>query len=157
MKQRKYNYRRRLPHIQKDKLIFATFTTQQRWVLPPNARDEVLRCCKKAHGLTAYVLAFVVMPDHVHILFSALRDAEGWPFALPQIFGRLKSAAAHAVNQVLGRSGRVWQEESFEHVCRSYESEESVIEYIRQNPVVAGLVKRPEDYPWLYVEGEEPS
>jgi hypothetical protein len=44
--QPKYNYRRRLPHIQKDyRPIFITFTTDHRWHLPPEAREIVLECC----------------------------------------------------------------------------------------------------------------
>ena len=46
----------------------------------------------------------------------------------------------------------MWQEESFDHVVRSNESLENKIEYIRQNPVRRGLVKSPEEYPWLWVE-----
>ena len=43
--QPKYNYRRRLPHIQKDyRPLFITFTTDHRWQLPAEARDIVLEC-----------------------------------------------------------------------------------------------------------------
>jgi hypothetical protein len=48
--------------------------------------------------------------------------------------------------------GAVWQEESFDHVLRSNESFEQKLEYIRQNPVRAGLVSRPEEYRWLWLE-----
>jgi hypothetical protein len=63
-----------------------------------------------------------------------------------------KGASAHSVNRMLQRSGPVWQEESFDHVLRSNESFEENLEYIRQNPVRRGLVIRPEDYRWLWVE-----
>jgi hypothetical protein len=56
------------------------------------------------------------------------------------------------VNQVRGRPGPLWQEESFDHVLRSDDSFEEKKEYIRQNPARRGLVKRPEDYRWLWVE-----
>jgi hypothetical protein len=45
----------------------------------------------------------------------------------------------------------VWEEESFDHVLRSDESLEDKREYIRQNPVRAGLVKTLEDYRWLWL------
>jgi REP element-mobilizing transposase RayT len=155
MRQPQYEYRRRLPHIQGDGPIHARFSTYDRKPLPPKARDAVLDCCKRAHGLALHLYAAVVMPNHVHILFTALRDAEGWPLRLPNILGRLRSAAAHAVNKVLQRSGPVWQEESFDHVLRSYESLESTIEYIRQNPVKAKLSATPEEYRWLYLHIEK--
>ena len=42
--------------------------------------------------------------------------------------------------------------ESFDHVLRSEESFEDKREYIRQNPVKAGLVERPEEYRWIWLE-----
>jgi len=92
------------------------------------------------------------MPDHVHLLLTALGDEEGWPYGLPAILKLIKGASARSVNKLLGSSGPVWQEESFDHVLRSQESLEKKLEYIRQNPVRRGLVKKPEDYRWLWVE-----
>ena len=98
--------------------------------------------------------AVVVMPDHVHLLLTPLRDGEGWPFPLVDILQCLKSTTAHRMNKLLGMSGPVWEEESFDHVLRSDESLKEKCEYIRQNPVEAGLVERPEDYRWLWVNPE---
>ena len=53
---------------------------------------------------------------------------------------------------MLRLSGPVWQEESFDHVLRSDESLKEKCEYIRQNPVRKGLVMRPEEYRWLWVD-----
>ena len=92
------------------------------------------------------LFAAVVMPDHVHLLLGVLRNEDGWPFPLVQIMQSLKSATAHRINKLLSRSGPVWEEESFDHVLRSDESLEEKREYIRQNPVKAGLVHTPEDY-----------
>jgi hypothetical protein len=83
--QPKYDYRRRLPHIQKDKRpIFITFTTDQRWKMPDEARTIVLESCLKENGNEFELHTAVVMPGHSH-LESPLRDAEGWNFSLPQI------------------------------------------------------------------------
>jgi hypothetical protein len=64
----------------------------------------------------------------------------------------LKGTSARSVNKLLNSSGPVWQEESFDHVLRSQESFEEKLEYIRQNPVRRGLVRKPEDYKWLWLE-----
>src|SRR5439155_1326038 len=90
------------------------------------------------------------MPDHVHMLFLPLRDEEGWPYPLVDILQCLKSVTAHRINRLLHTSGPVWEEESFDHVLRSDESLMEKCEYIRQNPVKAGLVQNPEDYRWLW-------
>src|SRR6185369_5708272 len=162
----KYRYRRRLPHLQKaDTALFVTFCTGGRMILPELARDLVLAHCFREAGILAVagegarptsaarmrLHAVVVMPDHVHLLLTPLRDENGWPFPLVDILQCLKSATAHRINRLLGISGPVWEEESFDHVLRSDESLKEKCEYIRQNPVKAGLVKNPESYRWLWV------
>ncbi len=149
-----YQYRRRLPHLQRaDADLFITFRTNGPFVLPPEARDLVLQHCLRENRIQ--LLVGVIMPNHVHLLRSCLRDENGWPFPLAKILQCLKGATAHRINKLLGGSGPVWQEESFDHVLRSHESLREKIEYLRQNPVRAGLVKKPEDYPWLWVRPEE--
>jgi hypothetical protein len=64
----------------------------------------------------------------------------------------LKGTSARSINKLSGVSIPVWQEESFDHVLRSQESFEEKLEYLRQNPVRGGLVNKPEDYNWLWVE-----
>lgn len=163
----KYRYRRRLPHLQKaDCDLFVTFCTARR-VLPAEARDLVLAHCLREGGVAESaafagggaratpkridLYAAVVMPDHVHLLLSPLRDREGWPFPLVDILQCMKSATAHRINKLLQASGPVWEEESFDHVLRSDESLMEKAEYIRQNPVRRGLVHGAEEYRWLWV------
>lgn len=149
----KYDYRRRLPHYQKtDRAVFVTFCSGTYPALPENTRDIVLRHCLHDHGVKAQFHAIVVMPDHVHMLLTPLRDATGTPYSLVGILQGIKGASAHSINRALKRSGPVWQEESFDHILRGNESFEEKLEYIRQNPVRRGLVEKPEDYPWLWAE-----
>jgi len=165
----KYEYRRRLPHLQNsDADLFITFCAAGPFVLPAAARDEVLKHWLREGGVAGIasrsirpippprirIHALVVMPDHVHTLFQPLRNKDGWPFPLVDILHCLKSATAHRINKLLPHSGPVWEEESFDPVLRSDESLREKIEYIRQNPVKAGLVRRPDDYRWLWVGPE---
>jgi REP element-mobilizing transposase RayT len=151
----RYAYRRRLPHLQKpDTPLFLTFRTGGPLVLPAEARDLVMEHCRREHGRRVYLIAAVIMPNHVHLLLSPLKDENGWPFCLTEIMQCLKSATAHRINKLLHHDGPVWQEESFDHVLRSDESLKEKCEYIRQNPVRTGLVGKPEDYRWLWVNPE---
>ena len=148
-----YEYRRRLPHFQKgSRPFFVSFCRLIREPLPPAACDLVLQHCLYDHGKTMLLHAAVVMPEHVHLLLTPLRDMDGWPIPLSKILKRIKGTSARSVNRLLGRDGPVWQEESFDHVLRSDESLEEKLEHIRQNPVRRALVKTPEEYPWLWVE-----
>ena len=145
-------YRRRLPHYQKaDTPIFVTFRKGTRQPLPDAARSIVLQHCLYGDRIRFRLHAVVVMPEHVHLLVTPLRDAHGDMFRLSEILRGIKGASAKSVNQLLGGSGPLWQEESFDHVLRSEESLQQKIEYIRQNPVRRGLVKTPEDYRWLWI------
>jgi putative transposase len=150
--QPKYNYRRRLPHIQKDKRpIFITFTTDHRWILSAEARTIVLESCLKENGSKFDLHTAVVMPDHAHLfLLSPLRDADGWNFTLPDTMHAIKGVSARKINVRLDRSGPVWQEEFFDHVLRSNDGVAEKMNYICRNPVRAGLVKVEREYPWLW-------
>jgi len=151
----KYEYRRRLPHYQKfDRVLFVTFCTLGRAALSPEAQDVILRHCVHDRGKRYLLHAAVVMPDHVHLLLTPLRDEKGWPYSLASILKLIKGTSSHDVNKLAGRCGPLWQEESFDHVLRGHESFAEKLEYIRQNPVRRGLVSRPEDYRWLWVEGD---
>ncbi len=153
---RVYNHRRRLPHIQNERRpVFLTFGTYRRWELPDAARDVVLRCCLHEDARTIDLLAAVVMPEHVHLLFTAKQDASGEFYSLAEIVNSIKSAAAHQINRALQRSGTVWQAEYFDHVLRASESIDAKVEYLRMNPVRRGLVRVPEEYRWLYVKRRE--
>ena len=149
--QPKYEYRRRLPHRQKDNHpLFVTFTTDHRWELPCAARDVVLDCCLKENGHKFDLHAAVVMPDHVHLIYSAMRREDGWEYSLPEIMKAIKGAAARRINLLLNRKGPVWQEEFFDHVIRSNDSLVDRVDYVCQNPVRAGLVKIETEYPWVW-------
>ena len=92
------------------------------------------------------------------MIISALKDAQGNPFGLAEIMNGIKGASAHSINKALGRRGQVWQREFFDQVLRSDESAQNKVQYVCENPVRKGLVKKVDDYPWLWrewVEGVE--
>ena len=93
------------------------------------------------------------MPDHVHLICLPLVDENG-SISIPEITRTIKGESAHRVNRALDRSGRVWQDESFDHVLRGCESLREKVDYILQNPVRAGLVLRSDEYPWLWWDRE---
>ena len=146
-------YRRKLPHLQRDdKPHFVTFCTRLRWTLPERVRQIVLECCLHDNGITFDLHVAVVMPDHVHLVFTPLIDGRRKEiYSLSEIMDAIKGASAHLINRKLGREGKVWQTESFDRVLRSSEKLDEKIEYIRNNPVRKGLVATPEQYPWTWV------
>jgi REP element-mobilizing transposase RayT len=150
---RMYDYHRKLPHYQKPgQPLFITFCKLGREPFSGPARSVILQHCAHDHGKRVQLHAAIVMPDHVHLLLTPLQDELGWPYGLPAILKLIKGVSARSVNELSNCSGPVWQEESFDHVLRSTEGFAEKLEYIRQNPVRRGLVQRPEDYPWLWID-----
>jgi hypothetical protein len=70
--------------------------------------------------------------------------------SLAEIMDAIKGVSAHKINKALGRKGRVWQPESFDHVLRSSENLDAKIEYVLQNPVRQGLSRDWNTYPWVW-------
>jgi REP element-mobilizing transposase RayT len=82
------------------------------------------------HNKTIDLHAAVVMPDHIHLIFTPLVGPDLWTFTLPQIMRAIKGRAARKVNVFLNRRGPVWQDESFDHVLRSNESLAQKMDYV---------------------------
>jgi REP element-mobilizing transposase RayT len=87
------------------------------------------------------LVAWVIMPNHIHFLATPLENAE-----LSAIAHSIKSYTAHEANKVLGRQGQFWQHEPFDRYIRNRKHFVSVIRYIENNPVRAGLCARPQDW-----------
>jgi REP element-mobilizing transposase RayT len=85
------------------------------------------------------------MPDHVHLLLSPMREREQ---SVSQFMQRWKTS----VTLRLGRE--TWQREFFDRLLRSEEKLDEKWNYIRENPVRAGLCRRAEDYPYSGTPGE---
>ena len=150
-------YRRNLPHIEKDGAsYFVTFSTRYDFVLPEEARTLVFQHCLFENGRKVQMHAFVVMPTHVHLLFTPLESDKGEPYSLAEIMKRIKGSSSHSVNKLLCREGALWEAESFDRIPRSDADFEYRMLYIVQNPVAARLAKGPDDYPWAWRESAQP-
>lgn len=146
-------YRRNLPHIEKfNAAYFVTFKTLSIF-LSHAARTIALRHCLFENGRKIELHAAVVMPNHVHLLFTALEGDNGEPFSLAEIMKGIKGVSARRINQLLRRRGSLWQDESFDRIMRAEEFEFKR-NYIMANPVDAGLCERPEDYQWLWLQAQ---
>ncbi|HAL92575.1 MAG TPA: transposase [Verrucomicrobia bacterium] len=87
------------------------------------------------------LLAWVVMPNHVHALAETVTGHR-----LGDIIHSWKSFTAKETNRILGRTGPLWQEEYFDRFIRDGDHLRETIRYIEENPVEAGLAKRAEDW-----------
>ncbi len=115
----------------------------------PAVAQQVMESLHYRHSRVYTLHAFCVMPNHVHMLFTPLSDGESY-HALPSILQSLKRYTARRSNELLGRRGRFWQEESYDHFVRNSDEHQRIVHYIRNNPVKAGLVTHADEWPWSY-------
>jgi len=92
------------------------------------------------------LIAWVVMPNHVHVLIETL---PGHP--LDRVLHSWKSYTSKQVNALRQRQGSFWRREYYDRYVRDAKHLGDAIRYVHNNPVKAGLVERPED--WLFGSG----
>ena len=88
---------------------------------------------------------FCVMPNHIHAI--AYPKSEFSP-SLKEFLKRLKGRTARRLNAILDRTGSFWQTDWFDRWVRNEHELQRTIEYIRNNPVKAGIVNQADDYPY---------
>ena len=140
---------RTLPHWEYEKAIyFVTFRTYNGVILSDEAKDSILESIKFYHGSKINLYSAVVMPDHVHFLFQLL-DGN-----LSELLHSIKSFSANQINKLMGRSGILWQTESYDHIVRDGKEFFHVINYIHRNPIKKNLCGEYEKYQWRWVSDE---
>jgi REP element-mobilizing transposase RayT len=100
----------------------------------PELSQIVSESLLKFDGERYELTDFVVMPNHIHLLAAfadesaMLKQCEGW-----------KHYQAVRINRAIGRSGRFWQQDGFDHLVRSVEQFEALRRYVALNPTEARL------------------
>ena len=102
-------------------------------------------------GVRYRLLEWVVMPNHCHVMIEVFAG-----IALGKIVLSWKNYTARFINEYKSRTGvrrsregsQVWQREYWDRFIRDDRHFETAKNYITMNPIKAGLVDRPEDWPW---------
>lgn len=95
----------------------------------PAVRDVLAQAIRYNDGVEYNVVAYVIMPNHVHLLLHLPGNLE-----LSKILHSIKRYSARKINIMLNRHGRLWMNESFDRIVRSYSHLNRCIEYIKKNP-----------------------
>lgn len=92
------------------------------------------------------LICYSIMPNHVHLVFELLNENKG----ISKIMQSIKRISARNANQELKRSGKFWQDESFDRLIRDDKELFNTIKYVLMNPVSAGLVEDWENWDHSY-------
>ena len=93
------------------------------------------------------LFCFSVMPNHVHLIFHLPNEKEN----ISDIMKGIKGFSAFQINKLRNRKGRVWQDESYDHIIRDEDELFALIDYTLMNPVKAGLVENWEEWEHSYL------
>ena len=137
------------------------------WLLDPRVAGIVRENLYHHHGVKYELIAWCIMSNHVHVVLQPLETTAAGAHApvseaigsdshsrhsdelrddrspLSAIMHSLKSFTANRANAVLGRTGRFWQAESYDHWVRDLDELERIVAYVIGNPVKAGLCHEP--------------
>lgn len=108
----------------------------------PDVAAAVEEVLLRYDGMRYRMIAWVVMPNHVHLLF------ELWRMPMGKLIKAWKGTSARAVNRILGRRGSLWQVEYWDRYMRDAEHCRKAQHYIEWNPVKAGLMRAPDQWPF---------
>jgi putative DNA methylase len=113
------------------------------WLYQPEIADTVENALLYFDGERYLLEAWVVMPNHVHALFTLTGG-----HAFSEVLHSWKSYTSKVVNRLLIRSGEFWCPDYYDRFIRDQAHFARAVEYIEMNPVKAGLCQRPEDWPY---------
>ncbi|MEZ6141501.1 MAG: HsdR family type I site-specific deoxyribonuclease [Zavarzinella sp.] len=110
------------------------------WMQQPEIAELVERSLKHFDGVRYRLLAWCVMPNHVHVVVKPNPGN-----SLSEITHSWKSFTGTEANRQLARKGVFWQKESYDHIIRDVDDLEHAICYVLDNPRKAGLT----DWRWV--------
>lgn len=96
------------------------------------------------------LICYTLMPNHVHFVFELLQNK----ISLSKILQLIKGVSSRKCNIYLNRTGKFWQDESFDRLIRDEKELYMIIRYILLNPVKSGLVKTWSDWEYSYCRKE---
>jgi putative transposase len=123
---------------------FVTFSTWQRtrlFVMEPYARLFLKTLYGYRRQGRFQLHAFVVMPEHVHLMLTPAMD-----ITLERAMQFIKGGYSHAAGVEFERKGEVWQRGFTDHRIRDAEDFANHRNYIHQNPVERRLVENASQY-----------
>jgi len=102
--------------------------------------------------------AFVVLPDHLHCIWTLPEGDSDYPTRWRLIkarFSRAVPMGARRMSHELRRERGIWQRRFWEHHIRDAEDHAIHLQYCWTNPVKHGLVTEPEDWPFSSIHRDK--
>ena len=128
--------------------IIDSLNYGQKYLASKRIADVVANTLHYPDGKDYKLICYTIMPNHVHLVFELLENNKG----VSKIMQSIKRISARKCNLLLNRSGKFWQDESFDRLVRDDKELYFVIKYVLMNPVNAGLIKSWEEWKYSYCQ-----
>ena len=112
------------------------------WLRRREVAALVEKILLEADGRDYRMQAWVVMPNHVHLVVDV------WDVPLVKLINGWKGKSSRQANKLLGRRGPFWQEDYYDTLIRDEAHLKRAIRYTEQNPVRAFLAKTARNWQW---------
>ena len=112
------------------------------WLSQPAVAGLMEGALRYFDGSRYELLAWVVMPNHVHVLVRT------WQTPLARVMQSWKRFVAREVNKLLGREGAFWEREYWDTYMRDEDQAVKARRYTEQNPIKAKLVREAKAWAW---------
>jgi len=129
-----------------------------RWLADERVAEIVADEIQRPSGERYMLITYCIMSNHCHLVvdtgesaFKPAHEGVTAPYPLTDTLKLLKGRTARYCNQVLGRNGKFWHPESYDHVVRDQKEYDRIVWYVINNPVKAGLVENWEDWKFTWV------
>ena len=146
-------YKRQLPHwTLKGATYFVTFCVKSNIKLSKIELTIVKNHILEGNDKFYKLISFVIMPDHVHIIFTPIKD-----YTLQNIMKGIKGVSARKINlnrNIKDKSiniNSVWQDESYDRIIRNEIELKQKLEYVLFNPSKNGYSDDPWNYSGYYI------
>ncbi len=120
----------------------------------------VLDRLREFDGSLYRLIAAAIMPNHIHFLIDTYLQIENLPkgvlpdednyVSLAKTMQLIKGGSSFTANKILGRKGKFWNIESYDHLVRHEVEYFNIVRYILMNAVKARLARRWWEWPYTY-------
>ncbi len=138
----------------KEKKIFKKYDvlldkgeSGKKYLSIPEIAEIVRRVILYEDGKNITIICYCIMPNHVHLVFELLKNNRG----ISKIMQSIKRVSSKRSNEFLRRTGKFWQDESFDRWVRDDKELFNIINYVLENPVNAGLADDWSKWQYTYI------
>ena len=122
-------------------LTFSTWQHRRLFAVEAYARLFLKTLYHYRHESRYALHAFVLMPDHVHLLLTPAQDV-----TIEHAVQLIKGGYSHALGTLIGRKSEIWQRGFTDHRIRDSRDFAHHRNYIHQNPAAAKIAFDPREY-----------